>query len=136
MVVAEIATGYSALRSAYEIVKGLKDTDDRVKLNSAVIDLQEQIITAQEGAGAARDKIREMEATIAAHEDWNKIADLYQLKDFGDGTFAYELTPGVSNEPLHLACPNCFQSRKRSILQFFDTYVGRRRYECMVAANR
>jgi len=42
----------------------------------------------------------------------------YQLKDFGGGTFAYELKESEANgEPIHRLCPTCFQDGKKHILQ-------------------
>ncbi|ESX78826.1 hypothetical protein NKJ87_02065 [Mesorhizobium sp. M0027] len=127
-----IASGYSALTAAFEIAKGLKNVDDQVKLNAAVIELQQKIADAQHSASASRDAMRELQEKIAEFERWEKTADRYLLKDFGDQTYAYELIAGKpGDEPSHLVCPNCFQQRKRSILQYDDKYSGRRRYNCM-----
>ncbi|RWD31162.1 hypothetical protein [Mesorhizobium sp.] len=131
MVIAELATGYSALTTAYEMAKGLKNIDDRVKLNAAVIDLQETILTAQQATAAARDTIRELEATIASYENWDAIADRYQLRDFGGGTFAYDLRADQANgEPQHRICANCYQKRQRSILQFRYRDSGQDHCKC------
>ena len=119
MVVAEIATGYSALKAAYEITKGLKNIHDQVALNNAVIELQGQILSAQDAALSAKEKVAEIETRLADLLDWKSTADRYQLRDFGASTFAYELRADLANgEPLHRACPRCFEDRKRSILQF------------------
>ena len=40
--VAEIYGGISALKSAFDIAKGLKDIDDAARRNAAVIELQEK----------------------------------------------------------------------------------------------
>lgn len=131
MVVSEIATGYSALKSAYEIARGLKDINDRVALNAAVIDLQEKILSAQEAATDARQRLRDMQALIDSFNQWEEIVTRYTLKDFGGNTYAYELRAEVANgEPHHLLCPNCYQNKRRSILQYEDTYSGRRQFEC------
>ncbi|MES0023138.1 MULTISPECIES: hypothetical protein [unclassified Mesorhizobium] len=131
MVIAEIATGYSALTTAYEMAKGLKNIDDRVKLNAAVIDLQETILTAQQATAGARDTIRELEAIIASYENWDAIAERYQLRDFGGGTFAYDLRADQTNgEPQHRICANCYQKRQRSILQFLYRDSGQDHYKC------
>lgn len=132
MALAEIATGYSALKSAYELAKGLKDINDRVALNAAVIDLQEKILSAQEAAAAAKDKLRELRETIEALENWGTMAARYQMKDFGGSTFAYELIAEKANgEPIHRACPRCFENRKRSILQFdYKDASQRDHYKC------
>jgi hypothetical protein len=45
--VAEVFAGLSAIKSAFDIAKGLKDIDDATRRNAAVIELQEKILTAQ-----------------------------------------------------------------------------------------
>lgn len=132
MVIAEIATGYSALTTAYEMAKGLKNIDDTVKLNAAVIDLQETILTAQQATASARDKIRELESIIASYEKWEAVAERYQLRDFGGGTFAYDLRADQANgEPQHRICATCYQKRQRSILQFlYKDGLDQDHYKC------
>ncbi|MER8436970.1 hypothetical protein NKH36_23515 [Mesorhizobium sp. M1312] len=123
----DIATGYAALTSAFEIAKGLKNIDDRVKLNAAVIELQERILSAQQAATDAKDRLHEMEKTIEAFNSWTETAGRYALKDFGCQTYAYQARPEtLSGEPPHLACPNCFRERRLSVLQYSDTYYGRK----------
>lgn len=114
----DIGVGFTALKAAYDITKGLKDIDDRVKLNAAIIELQEKILSAQEATSEARDRLRELEAELAARDAWQATANRYALKEFGGNTFAYELVPDrADGEPIHRACPNCFERRTRSILQ-------------------
>ncbi|WP_333795174.1 hypothetical protein [Hyphomicrobium sp.] len=113
----DIAAGYTALKTAYDIAKGLKDIDDRVTLDAAIIDLQERILSAQEATSEARDCIKMLEAEIADRDAWQNTEARYALKDYGGNTFSYELKPD-QGEPLHRACPNCFQKRTRSILQY------------------
>lgn len=132
-----IASGYSALTAAFDIAKGLKNVDDQVKLNAAVIELQQKIADAQHSASAARDAVRELQEKLAEYEKWDQVADRYQLKDFGEGTYAYELRPDrAAGEPAHLVCTNCFQSRKRSILQYSHTASGRKIFDCQGCAKQ
>lgn len=119
--VGEVAAGLSALGSALNIIKGLKEIDDKVRLNSAVIDLQQLILDAQQAQQDLLKKNDQLEKQIAGFNAWEATVKRYQLKDYGDGTFAYELTQTVahdSGEPIHRACPNCFQNKHLSILQF------------------
>ncbi|TJV70367.1 MAG: hypothetical protein E5X76_20240 [Mesorhizobium sp.] len=136
MVVAEIATGYGALKSAYEIAKGLKDINDRVALNAAVIDLQEKILSAQEAASEAKQKLRELQEIINDFDDWAATATRYRLKDYGCQSYAYEAKQeSLGGDPPHIACPNCFRERRLSILQFDDTYWGRKKFKCLACAK-
>lgn len=137
MVAAEIATGIGALKGAYDIAKTLKDITDRVKLNEAIIDLQNRILAAQEEALEARERLRDMQQQIASFENWERTAARYQLKDFGGSTYAYELRAEASDgEPPHKACPRCFESKKRSILHFkLRDASSRDHYKCEVCGT-
>lgn len=128
----DIAAGYTALQAALGIAKGLKDIDDQVKLNAAIIELQGKILEGQEATTEARNRLRELEAKLDEREAWDAKAARYALKDYGEGTFAYELKPNQANgEPIHRACPNCFENKRRSILQFqFRSDNGQDHYKC------
>jgi hypothetical protein len=131
MVVSEISAGFGALSAAYEIAKGLKNIDDRVKLNAAVIELQEKILSAQEATAQSREKMRSLEQQLEAFQNWETTAERYELKDFGSHTYAYSAKPDrLNGDPAHLACPNCFRERRLSILQYEGTYSGRKRFIC------
>ena len=45
--ISEAMTGASALKTAFDMAKALKDIDDRTRRNDAVIELQEKILRAQ-----------------------------------------------------------------------------------------
>ena len=45
--VAEVMTGLGAFKAALDVAKGLKDISDATVRNSAVIELQELILSAQ-----------------------------------------------------------------------------------------
>lgn len=128
----DIAAGYTALKSAYDLAKGLKDIDDRVKLNAAIIDLQEKILAGQQATAEAQDRLRDLERQLAERDAWETTAARYVLKDFGGSTFAYELLSEQANgDPIHRACPNCFQKRSRSILQHrYRDAASREHYRC------
>lgn len=135
--VVEIAQGYSALKAAFDMAKGLKDIHDQVKLNSSVIEFQSKILEAQEAVGNARERLGDLQAEIDRMNDWTATASRYRLKDFGGQSFAYELIPDKANgEPLHLTCPECFRTKNLSILQYDDTYHGRKRYECLACGKK
>ena len=46
--VGEVFAGFSAIKSAFDIAKGLKDINDATRRNAAVIELQEKILAAQQ----------------------------------------------------------------------------------------
>ena len=130
--IAEAAAGVGALKAAFDLAKGLKDLDDAARRNAAVIELQEKILGAQTAQAALIERIGELEKKVASFEAWDAQKQRYQLKDFGGSTFAYELKPEeVGGEPAHRICPNCYQQKHTSILQFqFRTGGGQDKYGC------
>ena len=130
--VAEVFAGLSAIKSAFDIAKGLKDIDDTARRNAAVIELQEKILSAQQEQSALVERIRELEAQVASFEKWDTEEKRYQLTDFGGNTFAYALKPDAARgEPPHRICPTCYEKRIKSILQFrFQNARGREMYVC------
>lgn len=135
--VGEIGAALGALKSAFDITKTLTDIRDQVALNEIAIKLQGQIITAQQATIAAQERLRELEASVSAYENWESQKARYKLVDYGAGTFAWELRPECSNEePLHRICPRCFEQRLRSVLQFKNrTHAKQDLYVCSACAT-
>lgn len=134
-----IAGGLTSLQSCLQIAKSLIDIRDTAIIKAKVAELLGEIASAQEGALRSQERefalsrqIHELEQRIADMETWNAEKERYKLTDFGGGTFAYLLKPEMSNdEPSHRLCPNCFQKREKSILQFFSrTMTQQDRYGC------
>lgn len=129
---AEILAGLGAVKAAFDIAKGLKDIDDAARRNTAVIELQEQILSAQQAQSALIERIRDLEKEVAGFAIWETEKKRYKLTDYGGGTFAYELkAEAAEGEPSHRICAACFQKGHKSILQFdFRTSKGQDRYKC------
>src|SRR3990167_10494865 len=116
--VGEAIAGLGALKTAFDLAKGLKDIDDAARRNAAIIELQEKILGGQSAQAALVERINELEAKVAAFEAWKTEKQRYQLKDFGGGTFAYELKPEEARgEPAHRLCPACYENGHKSIIQ-------------------
>jgi hypothetical protein len=121
----EIFAGLSALKTAFDIAKGLKDIDDAVRRNAAVIDLQSKILTAQEEHSTLIDHVRELKEQIARFEAWEAEKKRYELKQVPPGVFVYALKPAMADgEPPHLICEKCYQNGKKSILHSDGGYGG------------
>lgn len=124
--VADIIAGLGAFKTMFDIAKSMKDVNDTVKINAAVADLWEQIITAQARYTAAIEQVDELKAQLTRFETWETEKQRYELVELHMGSLAYsvkELMRG--NEPAHYICPNCYQQNKKSILQGFHHYLGR-----------
>jgi hypothetical protein len=116
--VGEAIAGLGALKTAFDMAKGLKDISDATIRNAAVIELQEKILSAQHAQSALIERIGSLEKEVAGHETWEAEKNRYRLTDYGGGTFAYELKPEeASGEPSHRICAACYQQRQKSILQ-------------------
>ena len=46
--VAEVFAGLSAIKTAFDLAKGLKDIDDATRRNAVIIELQEKILSARD----------------------------------------------------------------------------------------
>src|SRR6516162_2494056 len=100
--VGEVFAGLGAIKTAFDIAKGLKDIDDAARRNAAVIELQEKILTAQQAQMALVERIDELEKEVASFEAWAREKKRYKLTDYGGGTFAYALKPEeAQGEPPH-----------------------------------
>jgi hypothetical protein len=131
--VAEVFTGLSAIKTAFDLAKGLKDIDDAARRNAAVIELQEKILAARETQSALLERISELEKKVASFETWESEKQRYELKNVGAGSFAYAVKESMRNgEPAHHICTACYQHGHKSILQPKAVYPDRTLYcsEC------
>jgi rubrerythrin len=130
--VGEAIAGLGAIKTAFDLAKGLKEINDAANRNAAVIELQEKILTAQQAQAALVERVNELEEEVASFEAWDAEKQRYKLTDYGGGTFAYALKPeAAQGEPAHRICPACYQKRDVSILQFgFRTSGGQDKYNC------
>jgi hypothetical protein len=114
----------SPLHAAGDVAKGLVDIRDTVKFGEAVIKLQAQILSAQQGALAAQARetdmaaeIRGLKEHVAEIEAWAAQKDRYRLEKLPPGVFVYALKPEMAGgEPPHQICQTCYQRGKKSIL--------------------
>lgn len=121
-----------SLNAARQITKAMLSIRDQAMIQSKVIELNTEILTAQSSAFAANatqtallDQIRDLEKKIADLEAWEAEKKRYQLKDVGNGAMAFSLKPGMEeSEPPHSICANCYSNGLKSILQKEIRYPG------------
>lgn len=119
---AEVLMGVSALKSAFDLTKGLKDIDDRVRLNSARMELQEKILEAQQAQATLLERIGDLEKQIADFEKWDAEKENYQLVTIFPDTLAYARKPSADGSVApHFICAKCYEDRKKHILQRADS---------------
>ena len=124
--VAEVYAGLSAFKAMFDMAKGLKDINDAAIRNGAVIELQEQILSAQQHQSELIERIRALETEVANFETWKTEKERYQLKELAPhGVYAYTIKEEVRGpEPAHWICPDCYQNRQISILQRITRMPG------------
>jgi len=117
--VGEVFAGLGALKTAFDLAKGLKDIDDTARRNAAVIELQEKILTAQVEQAALLDQIRKLEKEVAGFETWEREKQRYELKNLGWGAFAYMLKKAErGTEPPRWICANCYEHDHIATVQY------------------
>ena len=123
----ELLAGLGLFKSMLDTAKGLKDINDAAVRNTAVIELQEKILAAQEQQMALVERVGELETEVARFKTWDAEKERYELTQVGDrAALAYTLKEGVeSSEHPHQLCTNCFTDGKKSILQEEVHSVGR-----------
>jgi Zn finger protein HypA/HybF involved in hydrogenase expression len=137
MVVAETYAGLNAIKTAFDMAKALKDIHNATERDRVALDLQREILSAQEQQFELIRRVHELEEKVARSDAWEAEKKRYQLKDCGSNTFAYELKATEANgEPIHLACANCYQKGQIAILQFSHRSEDQDWYECPACKNR
>ena len=66
--VGEVIAGLGALKTAFDLAKGLKDINDATIRNGAVIELQERILAGQQAQAALLEHIGTLEKEVAGFE--------------------------------------------------------------------
>jgi hypothetical protein len=128
--VAEVFAGISALKSAFDLAKGLKDIDDATRRNAAIIELQQKILSAQEAESELLDRERELKKRVEELENWEATAARYRLIKLNSGVVCYELRPDLpGDEAPHCVCADCFADRKKGFLQPYSKF-GVDRFKC------
>jgi hypothetical protein len=129
---AEIFGGISALKTALDIARGLKDINDAVARNQAVIDLQQTILDAQRGQLELLNEVSELKAKIKATDDKRTELARYEMVDVkNSGEFAYRLRAHESDgNPERFVCPTCFEHGRISTLHAQGSSNGQDWYTC------
>lgn len=129
--VAEVFGAVSGFKGMLDLAKSLKDMNDATVRNTAVIELQGQILAAQEQQAALAEKVRTLEKEMARFETWEAESQKYELKQIGHGAFAHILKPDArGTQPPHWVCTPCFGNHQISVVQFGRTSGGRFEWFC------
>jgi uncharacterized protein YlxW (UPF0749 family) len=73
----------NAAKTAFDMAKALQNIQDASARDRAVIDLQREILLAQEQQFALAQRVHELQEKVARFEAWDAEKKRYQLKDCG-----------------------------------------------------
>ncbi len=125
----ELIAGLSLFKTMLDMAKGLKDMNDTVVRNAAIIELQEKILAAREQQSALAERVGDLEKEVVRLKAWDTEKERYQLTTIADGKLAYTLKEGVQPpEPEHKLCANCYDQGQKSILQKESRMPARTQY--------
>ena len=115
----------TSLKTALDIVKGIREaksateTESKVaELQAALLDTQILAISATNAQVELQKKVGELEEQLKAANEWGGQEGRYSLVCPWRGSAqVYALKESVSEgEPPHFLCPNCFHRKEKAIL--------------------
>jgi hypothetical protein len=125
---AEIFAGLSALKTAFDMAKGLENIHETVARDRAVIELQKEILSAQSTQATLVEAIGALKGRVAELEAWDAEKKRYQRKEVSSGVFVFVLKPEErGTEPFFMLCPKCYHDGEPSELQATQELRMRRR---------
>jgi hypothetical protein len=124
--IGSIAALVGSLKAAGDITKTVMGLRDGQMIQAKIIELQSVILSAQSSALTAQqdqftmlEKVRALEQQVAQLERWNGEAEQHELKQIDGGAFAYmHKSSADGSAPPHWLCVNCFEHKRKSILQY------------------
>lgn len=129
--VGEVFAGISAFKTMFDLAKALKEMDAANIRNSAVMDLQDRIMTAQAAYAALASTVSDLEAQVRRFETWEAEKQRYQLEELPPGILMYRLKAGMENgEPPHKICANCYNKGEKAFLYNLGTGNGLTHWKC------
>jgi len=125
MAIAAVAGIMASLNAALQISKSMLTVRDMVLLQESLIELNGEIIRAQEHAISANqtqatlvNEKRDLEKQISDMKIWETEKEKHALKELPRGIFVFCVKESAnSSDPIHFLCPNCYEDSRKSILQ-------------------
>ncbi|WP_339524226.1 hypothetical protein [Pseudomonas sp. EL_65y_Pfl2_R96] len=119
------SAGVTSAQTAANIAKSLLTLRDEeavrsrvFELTQSLMELQQQLMTAQLEQMALVKRVGELESTLSKVNSRVDLESKYQRHAFETGYFAYKLKPEFQgDEPEHYLCSNCFEKGDMVTLQ-------------------
>jgi hypothetical protein len=125
----EIASALTSLKAAIDIIKGINalNIDVAVKqkasdLLDSLISIQSSMVTLQIESQELLKVNEELKRQLAQFEHWESTKGQYILSQVGSGLVMMPSSSHPNPEPLHYLCTNCWENRKKSVLQKSEHY--------------
>lgn len=85
----------------------------------AITDAYSHALASQQEQLELIKRVQELEGTIAEYDNWETEKDRYEGHQIESGGFVYRLRKECKQDtgPDHCICPNCYEDRRKSILQ-------------------
>jgi len=114
----EIFASLGAIKTAFDMAKALENIHDVTTRDRAVIDLQKEILAAQQQQASLIEQVGHLEKEVARLKAWEADKQRYELAELAPGIVAFAVQDTMRNgEPPHHICANCCASGKKSYLQ-------------------
>ena len=137
MPVSEISMALTSIRAALDLVKFISDShktsaikDKTIELRDAIISIQLSFTDLYERYSTLLGEQDNLKKEIMQFKQWETTESHYRLIKGRTGSYVYcpnDMHPNP--DPLHYLCTNCYDKRKKSILQDRDG-LGNGDYFC------
>ena len=125
MVASELTMAFTSIKSALGMVKLISDSRKDANLQERTIELRDVIISIQSSFAELYERYSsllsengELKEEITQIHQWESTKSIYDLTKSKFGTYVYAPNESHPNSnPLHYLCTNCYDNRKKSILQ-------------------
>lgn len=115
----------TSLKVSADLTKAIIGLRDAELVRQKANELTAQILAAHQFALAAQtaqseliERERALKEEVMDLKRWDREKKRYRLDEVAPGSFAYTTKPGKeAGEPPHKICANCYQGRRKSILQ-------------------
>jgi hypothetical protein len=130
-----IASTISSIKTSGEILKSLRELNKGVEVNEKIIALQTEILSLQgnflqfqASYAELNQENQELKRKLIEKLEWEVEKTSYVLKNLEDDRFVYE--PITNGAVKHWLCVTCFEKRKKSILQKYNSGHTHDYYRC------
>lgn len=139
-----IAQAFGALKAMKDIAETMIGLRDATAFRERQIEFQGKIIDAQSALSALQDersslieRVSALEKEVTGLKKWGADKEKYQLQAVsGLGSLAYMLKPDArGSEPPHWLCTQCYENRKKSIMQPHASAVQYSVWKCPECEN-